>query len=80
VGDILRVGRLAVYVGKIERGNNGSNPSWRGYCWGSDWPRARFQSDAGSCYCLDLSWLMYFASIYWQRGPMRKASQPAPPK
>lgn len=64
--NILRVGRLSVYVGKIERGNNGENPPWRGYCWGSDWPKASLQRSAAA-HCLDLSWLCYFASIYWNK-------------
>lgn len=64
--ELLRVGRLTVYAGKIQRGNNGSDPSWRGYCWGSDLPRARLQT-APAVYCLDLSWLMFFVSIYWSR-------------
>jgi hypothetical protein len=66
MADLLRIGRLSVYASKIQRGNNGANPSWRGYCWGSDWPKASFQKSS-SCYCIDLNWLMYFASIYWER-------------
>lgn len=68
MGDVLRIGRLALYVGKIARGNNGENPPWRGYCWGSDWPRASLQHGT-TCHCLDLSWLCYYASIYWNRTP-----------
>lgn len=64
--ELLRVGRLSVYVGKVMRGDNGDDPPWRGYCWGSDWPRANLQKSS-ACYCLDLSWLMFFASIYWSR-------------
>jgi hypothetical protein len=62
----IRLGRISIYIGKIARGSNGENPPWRGYCWGSDWPRVRF---SGYCaaYCLDLSWLCYFLSIYWNK-------------
>lgn len=66
MAEVLRVGRLSIYFGKINRGDNGANPPWRGYCWGSDWPRASIQK-SGHLYCLDLSWLMYFANIYWHR-------------
>lgn len=58
--------RISAYASKIERGNNGDNPSWRGYCWGSDWPRVRLQKGI-TCNCLDLSWLCYFVSIYWNK-------------
>jgi len=64
--NILRIGRMSIYASKIARGHNGENPSWRGYCWGSDWPRANLQRGS-TCYCLDLSWLCYFISIYWNR-------------
>ena len=64
--NLIRTGRFSVYVGKIKRGNNGENPPWRGYCWGSDWPKVKLLKGAPS-YCLDLSWLCYFASIYWNR-------------
>lgn len=62
----FRIGRLTIYPGKIHRGSNGSDPPWRGYCWGSDWPKARLQKSSW-CYCLDISWLMYFVSVYWAR-------------
>lgn len=62
----IRIGRLTVYANKIERGSNGVNPPWRGYCWGSDWPRASLQRGP-HCTCLDLSWLCYFVSIYWNQ-------------
>lgn len=61
-----RFWRITVYANKIERGCNGENTPWRGYCWGSDWPRANWQAGS-TCYCLDLSWLCYFVSIYWRR-------------
>lgn len=64
----LQIGRLSVYAGKIDRGDNGSNPPWRGYCWGSDWPRVSV-SRQGSAACLDLSWLMFHASVYWDKSP-----------
>lgn len=68
MAEILRIGRLVVYAAKIARGDNGSTPPWRGYCWGSDFPRASFHR-GDVCYCLDLSWLMFYASIYWNRRP-----------
>lgn len=68
----FRLGRLSVYANRIARGNNGSDPSWRGYCWGSDWPGARF-SRSPSCRCLDLFWLMFFVSIYWNERPRDKS-------
>lgn len=66
--NILRIGRLSIHASKIQRGYNGENPSWRGYHWGSDWPRVTLQRSK-PCWCIDLSWLMYFASIYWRRTP-----------
>ena len=60
----FRIGRFNIYVGKIKRGCNGSNPPWRGYCWGSDIPRVSVQR--GPLFvCVDFNWLCYFASIHW---------------
>ena len=62
----FRFWRVSAYANRIARGDNGENPPWRGYCWGSDWPRASFQRGI-TAYCLDLVWLCYFVSIYWNK-------------
>lgn len=72
--ELLRVRRFSVYVSKIARGHNGETPPWRGYCWGSDFPRINLQKSPG-CYCLDLSWLCYFMSIYWNRRSSSTATE-----
>lgn len=64
--NILRLGRVSVYGGKIERGSNGEDKPWRGYCWGTDWPKANVQKTS-ACNCLDLVWLCFFVSIYWNK-------------
>ena len=73
----IRIGnRLSIYVSKVAKGCNGETPPWRGSCWGSDWPRISLQ-DCYAAYCLDISWLCYFASIYWnKRTRARKVEEP----
>lgn len=66
MANLFSTKRITVYASKIERGNNGVDPSWRGYCWGSDFPRINFHRGT-TCNCLDLSWLCYFVSIYWNK-------------
>lgn len=63
----LRIGRLSIYAAKISRGNNGNNPPWRGYCWGSDWPRIQFGKGGNSMRCVQVSWLMFFVTAYWTK-------------
>lgn len=61
-----RIGRFAFYTGKIARGNNGVNPSWRGYCYGSWLPRISSAKYRG-CRYYDASWLCYHATLYIDR-------------
>ena len=60
----IRIGRIAVYGGMVERGYNGANPTWLGFAYGSWLPRARV-SRQGPAWCLDARWLCFFTSIYW---------------
>jgi hypothetical protein len=62
----IRLGRLAIYANKVAKGNNGENPSWHGYCYGYYLPHIKWQK-SNPCYCLDLAWLIFFISIYWNR-------------
>lgn len=71
-GEGVKIGPFSVYFGKIAKGCNGETPPWRGYCWGSDWPRLNLQcivldQRGAICYCIDISWLCYYSSIYWNR-------------
>lgn len=61
----FRTGRFAFYAGKVASGSNGVNPMWHGHCYGSYLPKANY-GQQGSAKCLDVSWLIFHASIYWQ--------------
>jgi len=59
----FRIGRFAFYAGRVARGNNGENPSWRGYCYGSWLPRIKGGKYPG-CHYFDMSCLCYHVSLY----------------
>jgi len=71
MGKTLWLGKLSVSAGITDRGDNGSNPPWMGFCYGSwrphmHWNGGRF----GRREVIDVGWhwLCFHGSWTWWPG------------
>lgn len=58
-----RIGRLCFYCGMQGRGDNGDNPPWLGFYYGSWLPKVRLGRYVAASYA-DVIWLCFHASFY----------------